>query len=772
MERLIAVAFLFMSFISNAVEHRRADQVLTGMTQDKNGFIYFAGHQGLTRFDGQRYQSMDDLFDLKSSWIRAINITPDGLLLITSQDNGLWIADPKTYTSYQFLNYEHKAAVADEHSIYVALGDRVVHSDRKLGSKQTELLKGHRIGQFVYADRRVYAATDKGIYRFERHKAYKIVEGDYRRLTSVASGLMAVGPKGVTHFDTHTGEAKHFVKEGVNDVIRADPGYVWLVQHGRLDLVGIDNLKVYRSDVLRKKINRQSLFTDSEGSLWVHTIDDIYVVPRTVTTIENPSTERSPEITLGLFGDNKIAAVTGDQFYVIDDYQLTPFATKVAKDTLVNVLIEFNGRLLVGSNRGVQYSDSTDLKAFGWVLDVDVIDGKIYVSTDRDGFYILDSELNVLEHYTTKNGLADNEVMSIQEIEGLVWVTTSTSFHKLSKGIIQPVDGPKVLGKFAGLAFKDGLLFAASYGGGVWVQDNSTWRKVASPNGVHSMNVYNNAIYVSARDGLCVIRQVDCMPIPSVKNYVFSPNAMIYDGKHLYVGGMKGVTVINAIALASPEKDFMLSWLEVDGVKQRILSGNIEVQNDQLVSVGVSNNLMVAPLTYWRFAIANYDSTSEYRQMKDTEIVLSKLAPGKNRLLVSYQNSDGNWSEDKELLTIDVKEVWYTRTTAILSYVGAAILLITAVFVIAFGVIRMQRKQILHLENASLDHKVHDILTVAAQLHTVLNEGDIDSGSAYELSDRLVNELVPISLTKGALGDKTLHNGLHTLCHINHRPSL
>lgn len=58
---------------------------------------------------------------------------------------------------------------------------------------------------------------------------------------------------------------------------------------------------------------------------------------------------------------------------------------------------------------------------------------------------------------------------------------------------------------------------------------------------------------------------------------------------------------------------------------------------------------------------------------------------------------------------------------------------------------------------------MHDILTVAAQLHTVLNEGDIDSGSAYELSDRLVNELVPISLTKGALGDKTLHNGLHTL---------
>lgn len=102
MERLIAVAFLFMSFISNAVEHRRADQVLTGMTQDKNGFIYFAGHQGLTRFDGQRYQSMDDLFDLKSSWIRAINITPDGLLLITSQDNGLWIADPKTYTVTNF----------------------------------------------------------------------------------------------------------------------------------------------------------------------------------------------------------------------------------------------------------------------------------------------------------------------------------------------------------------------------------------------------------------------------------------------------------------------------------------------------------------------------------------------------------------------------------------------------------------------------------------------------------------------------------------------
>jgi ligand-binding sensor domain-containing protein len=72
--------------------------VVASLAQDRTGFIWFGGGNGLTRYDGYRLQVVDrdtkDLARRNLGWIRALLADEDGRLWIGTEADGVAVHDP------------------------------------------------------------------------------------------------------------------------------------------------------------------------------------------------------------------------------------------------------------------------------------------------------------------------------------------------------------------------------------------------------------------------------------------------------------------------------------------------------------------------------------------------------------------------------------------------------------------------------------------------------------------------------------------------------
>jgi ligand-binding sensor domain-containing protein len=74
--------------------------VVASLAQDRTGFIWFGGGNGLTRFDGQRLRIVDREADSLArrnlGWVRALLASEDGRLWIGTEADGIAVHDPAT----------------------------------------------------------------------------------------------------------------------------------------------------------------------------------------------------------------------------------------------------------------------------------------------------------------------------------------------------------------------------------------------------------------------------------------------------------------------------------------------------------------------------------------------------------------------------------------------------------------------------------------------------------------------------------------------------
>ena len=94
-----------LRFDQLSVEHGLAQESVLAIAQDRQGFMWFGGQSGLSRFDGYRvvvYKNIEgDKTSLADNWVGVLHVDRDGLLWVGT-DNGLDRFDPASQT---FIHY-------------------------------------------------------------------------------------------------------------------------------------------------------------------------------------------------------------------------------------------------------------------------------------------------------------------------------------------------------------------------------------------------------------------------------------------------------------------------------------------------------------------------------------------------------------------------------------------------------------------------------------------------------------------------------------------
>ena len=101
---------------------------IVGIEQDEEGYLWFAGQQGLFRYDGYTFSTFqnnpDDSTSLAANWVETLHVDPQGTLWAGTYEGGLNRFNPKTETFTAFRHVPGDPTSLSQDTITVLLTDR------------------------------------------------------------------------------------------------------------------------------------------------------------------------------------------------------------------------------------------------------------------------------------------------------------------------------------------------------------------------------------------------------------------------------------------------------------------------------------------------------------------------------------------------------------------------------------------------------------------------------------------------------------------------
>jgi len=254
-----------------------------------------------------------------------------------------------------------------------------------------------------------------------------------------------------------------------------------------------------------------------------------------------------------------------------------------------------------------------------------------------------------------------------------------------------------------------------------------------SDNTVHGIIEDNHRnIWVTSSNGLSVLSlSRDARGIVHVTSRNFSTkdgfkdnyfnNHAIYKLKDgdILLGGTEGFIKVNPIKIDEknkPPAKVIFTGLTLGNSKilvdsayrgRKILTHPMELTNalrfaynDRLISLQfATGDLLNADKVKYAYKLDGFHN--QWQNTTENRIVFSSLAPGDYMLFVKACNSDGVWSDQTSVLSIEVMPPFYLSTTAKISYI------LIFIGMIAYGLYNTRKKHILKLEQQriQLEHE-------------------------------------------------------------------
>lgn len=383
----------------------------------------------------------------------------------------------------------------------------------------------------------------------------------------------------------------------------------------------------------------KSLYYDeSKDILWIGTLrDGLYRIEKGETTsvglkelgVINNIVKES-EHTLWLLSDRG----NGLNLYNTSSGEMEPFH---ARDRLYSLIGKSQSNHLLKTDNGKHMLSTTGsglivfenkhespveriLHSVNDVNHVSLLADTFYVSTNGNGLFILNRDLEVVRNFTTREGLQNNTVFNTMSINGEVWVSCINGLSRLT--------------------------------------DNEFFINYHVRNGF-PLSEINKGAYL----------QIGSSPDPFViggkdKWISFHPQR-VYKNPYKPSVYLSGIKINNRPLSSIPDFNY------VDILRP----GEMRLKHDQttITFEFAGLNYLIPENNNYKFTLDGFDNDWRYTG-QDGQAEYSKIPAGKYLLKVHASNNDGIWS-DELAIPIVVRPPWWLSPQAIISYI--LILIIT-----------------------------------------------------------------------------------------------
>ncbi len=353
------------------------------IVEDQHGFIWLATHYGISRFDGCSFRNYDEAHfpEMKRNDTYHAFRLPDGEISFGGSN----------FTLYSYDSREHSF-----HDISGFVGEESCNSDITGCSIQPDgdcLLSSTGMGVFAYdkADGSFHPICtnikDKKVLKIFKDFKNRYWIGCY-------SGVYIVDREGNTLFDY-----RNKINELINNILQIDPQHILLCSNvGSLWFAELNNegeiLKVEKistpfhsvSAICRSYDKNILLGTSGDGLWYLSYVNGEF------------SFEKIQPI-------NKVdASISKVSSIYVDSKQRAWISTNDNGVWCLNSMSETKSFSSI--DLGIPKSVGTSFCPCG--------DGRMLLGTDGAGLILLDSNNNVLKHWTVKDGLPSNNVLDVE----------------------------------------------------------------------------------------------------------------------------------------------------------------------------------------------------------------------------------------------------------------------------------------------------------------------------------------------------------------------
>jgi AraC family transcriptional regulator, chitin signaling transcriptional activator len=704
---------------------------ISKIIQDKQGFIWFAGQQGLTRFDGNTsitFSSNNKQWPLPFTWLHDVSSDGDHLLLAT-EANGLWQFDPKTGKTKALLAEIAHKSIYDisvfKNYYYLNFMDSLYRYDPSSGI--TILIKKNiNIRQIVHTKQYLYISSKSGLLKLSQDgkQLTTVLTEPIQAITALSSYVIAVSAKKIYSIsdngEVNNIDVKHKIyaltnenrtKNKTNNNVQEN--FFAVNNQGEIEKFSASKLNKLSHNFPTFKVSHiRNILHDSSGVLWLISNNGIFQLNE--NTLKN--TTKVFDITINA---NKITTI--DNNIVIGSYGigLQNFTAPVFDSNINNVftknalritdLVVVDNILFIATFDGlwrynlatkkvnrVDFADNNKL-----LLKFTYKHNKLYLASNYNGFYIYDlRQEKITDHVSLNDGLSSNEVIDILPLDnGDVWLATTKGLD-IYYGTSRTVKNVGVAGpnKVVSVLQADNKVFATTLGDGIFVYNfqGQLLSRFAEGIRFNYMTLINNEIWITARPGLYRLdpKTQHLTMVPNTEKYSFVGSSVVLEDK-LYSSHFNGILTVPLEVQTPFNAKVFISKTTISG-KSYLLNKSITV-----ASLNEVITLSLASLDYRAGQEKKYQyriNNGNWNSINDDQLTLTGLASGLYNIEIMATNSLGQWSANKAFTEINVAYPWYWTPQIRLVY----LMLFLAISAYIFWLLYLRTKSIT---------RIHQLLT-------------------------------------------------------------
>ncbi|MCP4322932.1 MAG: hypothetical protein GY787_14005, partial [Alteromonadales bacterium] len=694
---------------------------VTKILQDKHGFIWLSGQQGLTRVDANNnitFSLSNQEWPLPFSWINDIELNDDKLLLATEMD-GLWLFDTrngdlgKVITG--ILEPSHFNATMFKKNYYIYTPEKKLYRFNPSDNSSQIIHQNIAIKELMHTQDKLYLSSRDGLYQLEGDNLVQVITEPITASTALSNAVIAIT---------------------ANRIYRlADDGNLSSIEHNQ-KLYGLT--KSYFNDdfftiSLAGKVNKynsttltalphyygnsepahlKSVYHDASGVLWL--ISSHGVEQLSESYIKNHKLIFDIPINgneIGLF-DNKIIVGSygaGLQNFLEPVFNQSSNTAFTPKGLKIVDLLEVNNNLYIGCFDGLWRYD----KDTNQVTKLDIVDDKLvlkleqknnllYITTDGYGLYVYDLMTEeIIKHIDESIGLQNPEVIDVLPLDnGKIWIAhaNTVSIYQQNSHTVTTVKAPN-RSKVISLVFADNKVFASTLGDGILVFNlqGDLLAQLSDGHSFTEMLLVKDEIWVSGKPGLYRLspRSYQITMIEGTQQYSFVSSMLVKDNT-LYAIHYSGVLALNLSEQKQFNPNVVISKTTISG-KSYLLNETIEINSGNDVIT-----LDLASLDYRPGLEKKYQyriNNNNWQQMSNNQLTLTGLAPGHYNLEIMATNSLGQWSDIKAYTEIDVAYPWYWTVELRIFYVT----LLFFIILLSSWLLYLRTKSIKHIHHLLKD---------------------------------------------------------------------
>ncbi len=536
----------FMQIIYNQENGLTSNEV-NCIYQTDSGYIWIGTESGLYRYNGSEFR-LYNLWDTDRDDVYYINTLfqdSKGRLWVGTNNYGLFYLDGVDIVHFTNDYYNGVKSINDiceafDGSIYVATAYGLYsYGDGEAILDRNESLAGQNVQSITRVDSTLWGISN-GNSIFSIDKYNKLIEKEASEYTSEDLSIISSDELGRIYIGTAGNDVISFsgwksfkvlksYYAGINDI---------LTYNGHTYVCTDNGVGYFRSDdsffsLSELEVNSYitSMIVDYEGNYWFSSKrSGVLFMARSKFTYINKKYGLKDSIANAVYSHN-------DMLYIGTDDGL--------------IILNYDGTVM--TNELTEYLDGVSVRD----IKADTA-GNIWIATYRRYGVIKVSPSGKLTVYSRSKGLSSNYIncllvlnngdIAVGTEEGINLINTSGEIYK-TYDYDSGIEYPNFLGLYQN---EDGVLFAGSDGGGLYIIDNDDIKNFTEDDGLSS-NVITcfaegaNGLWIGTNNGLSFFNET----LRSISIFDFSNNisSILILNKDVYIIGSKGLFIADEDSL-------------------------------------------------------------------------------------------------------------------------------------------------------------------------------------------------------------------------------